>query len=252
MGDSSSIPTELESIGSQFVDPRPAIFQMDPKEASILAQARSLVDWNVRNTFCSICGIRLDSTEAGYKKQCPKDTCLAKLEISNTSYPRTDPVVICLVLDKERKRCLLVRTARYKEGLFSCIAGFLEPGENMEDAVRREVMEEAGVKVGTVIYHSSQPWPFPSQLMLGCIGEADPNDKIEFIDGVSHLVIHLLCNFNRKRKELVDAKWFTKEQARKALHRAPDAEFQVPPKTAIAHTLLSDVSLSKLDTSTSF
>lgn len=157
---------------------------MDPKDASILAQARSLVDWNIRNAFCSICGIPLETVDSGYKKQCPADTCLSKQEISNTSYPRTDPVVICLVLDKARERCLLVRTKRYKAGLFSCIAGFLEPGENMEDAVRREVLEEAGIQVGTVKYHSSQPWPFPSQLMLGCVGEADPNNKIDFIDGV--------------------------------------------------------------------
>jgi NAD+ diphosphatase len=132
-------------------------------------------------------------------------------------------VVIAAVLSRDRHRCLLGRNKQFPPGFYSCLAGFIEPGETMEEAVRREVSEESSIRVGGVIYHSSQPWPFPSQLMLGCWAEALNEDiKID-------------------PEELEDAKWFTKEEVAKALANSVDLAgpgLKVPPKYAIAHHLL--------------
>ena len=196
----------------RFADARGVAPQLAPGEAGILAQARSLVDWHLRHGFCAVCGARTEVADGGYVRRCP--ACAAE------HFPRTDPVVIMLVCDGED--CLLGRQAHFPAGVYSALAGFVEPGETIEEAVRREVMEEAGIEVGEVDYHSSQPWPFPASLMIGCIAKAasrrialDPH-------------------------ELEDARWFSRAQVREGLARAGwegETQFRMPPPFAIAHQL---------------
>ena len=185
----------LQSGGSAFIEPRPSFFSLEPREASILAQARSLIDWHARYRFCPACGSPQKTTESGYKKECDQEECIGHQGPQSFSYPRTDPVVITLVISPDGQKCLLGRAGRYVSGMYSCLAGFLEPGESMEEAARREVWEESNIKVGAIHYHTSQPWPFPSQLMyasddkihvprLGCFGEALAEGPINLQDKV--------------------------------------------------------------------
>ncbi len=143
------------------------------------------------------------------------------------AFPRTDPVVIMLTIDLERDLCLLGRSPHFPEGMYSCLAGFLEPGETIENAVRRETQEESGIRIGRVRYHASQPWPMPHTLMIGCYAEAKSHD------------IHL------DDKELEDCRWFTREETAAMLARNTGVsqgpgEQVPPPKGAIAHQLMRD------------
>ena len=176
---------------AQLAEVRAVAGELPPSEAAILAQGRSLVDWHARHRYCAACGAR--------------------------TRPRTDPVVIMLVV--RRERCLLGRQVVWPRPFFSALAGFVEPGETIEEAVRREVMEETGVSVAEVRYHSSQPWPFPSSLMIGCVAE-----------GASEAI-------QVDSSELEEARWFTRDQVRAALAAATD-ELAVPPPMAIAHQLI--------------
>ncbi len=180
------------------------------EEAGLLAAAKSILSWHARHRFCANCGAATSPSQAGFRRDCP--AC------STQHFPRTDPVVIMLVTRGDR--CLLGRQARFPAGNYSCLAGFLEPGETIEDAVRREVREEAGIRVGRVAYHSSQPWPFPSSLMIGCVGEA--LDDALAID----------------RDELEDARWFHRDEVALMMeNRHPDG-LRNPPPVAIAHHLI--------------
>lgn len=216
--------------------------------AAVLAQARSLIDWNARNLHCAGCGNLNLSIETGYKRVCPthdlaggstpveRPDCPTRHGISNVCFPRTDPTMIAAVVSADAKRVLLGRSARWPPKWHSTLAGFIEPGESIEDSVRREVWEEAGVRVGRVTIHSSQPWPYPSSLMIGAIAQALPDgEDITLLD-----------------KELEAAKWFTFEEVRDALKNGTSAlgdptppgytgELCVPPKQAIAHQLLQAV-----------
>ncbi len=189
---------------------RAAAAQMAHGDAAILGQARSLLAWHSRHQHCAVCGAETKSAKGGYQRTCESETCKAE------HFPRTDPVVIMLVLDGER--CLLGRQPRFPAGFYSSLAGFIEPGESLEEAVAREVYEEAGVRTGRVRYVASQPWPFPSSLMLGCFAQAISTDIT--IDTT----------------ELEDAKWFTKTEVRAAL--AGNGPFKCSPPFAIAHNLL--------------
>jgi NAD+ diphosphatase len=181
-----------------------------PQEQGLLAMAKSLLDWHRRHRFCAQCGAPTAPTQAGFRRDCA--ACHAQ------HFPRTDPVVIMLVTDGER--CLLGRQSRFLPGMYSCLAGFVEPGETVEDAVRRETFEEAGVRVGAVSYWMSQPWPFPSSLMIGCVGEAL----------TSEIVID--------RDELEDARWFSRDETGLMLEgRHPENLFAANP-IAIAHHLI--------------
>jgi NAD+ diphosphatase len=211
--DISAHPEPLQSLEwegvASFPDLRAVAGQLPVGEAAVAAQARHLVDWHARHGFCPACGTPTHPEHAGYARRC--GSCGAE------HFPRTDPVVIMLVTDG--KRCLLGRQASWPHPFHSALAGFIEPGESLEEAVRREVMEEAGVEVGGVRYLGSQPWPFPSSLMLGCVAEAR-SEKI-VVD----------------RRELEAAAWFTSDQAREAL-TAPTPNLALPPPVAIAHQLI--------------
>ena len=177
--------TGLHAEG-QFVDLRSVGAVMDPAEASILAYAKGIMHWHARHGFCGVCGSPTEIREAGHLRKCLNERCGA------VHFPRTDPAVIMLV--ERGDRVLLGRKAEWMEGMYSTLAGFVEPGESLEQAVAREVMEEAGVPVANVRYHSSQPWPFPASLMLGFYAEA------------------LSDEYSRNDDELEDLQWFTRDE----------------------------------------
>ena len=162
---------------------------LPPDEANLAAHARALVLWHHATPYCGKCGSASQPEAGGNSRRCCNPDCDQEI------FPRTDPAIIVLVANGDR--CLLGRQADWPDGRYSTIAGFVEPGESLEDAVRREVYEETNIRVGAVHYHSSQPWPFPSALMLGFVAEAT-SDDIHLNDG-----------------ELEDARWFTREQLRK-------------------------------------
>jgi NAD+ diphosphatase len=159
---------------------------LPPDEANLAAHARALVLWHEATLYCGKCGSASQPEAGGNTRRCCNPDCDKEI------FPRTDPAIIVLVADGDR--CLLGRQAGWPEGRYSTIAGFVEPGESLEDAVRREVYEETNIRVGAVHYHSSQPWPFPSALMLGFIAEA-ASVEIILNDG-----------------ELEDARWFTRKE----------------------------------------
>ncbi|XP_040435777.1 NAD-capped RNA hydrolase NUDT12 isoform X3 [Falco naumanni] len=204
-----------------FLDPpMPALLQLPEKEAGVVAQARSVLAWHIHYRFCPTCGSATKIEEGGYKKTCLKEDCPSLQGVHNTSYPRVDPVVIMQVIHPDGNHCLLGRQKRFPPGMFTCLAGFVEPGETIEDAVRREVEEEAGVKVGHVRYVSCQPWPMPSSLMIGCLAVAVSTEiKVD-------------------KNEIEDARWFTKEQVVESLIKGNKRVFFVPPRQAIAHQLI--------------
>ena len=179
-------------------------------ELAILAQARSLLHWHERHRFCANCGTRTELKDAGYRRHC--STC------STDHFPRTDPVIIIAV--RHGTRMLLGRQSAWPEGMYSTLAGFMEPGETIEEAARREVFEEAGVKVGEIRFHSNQPWPFPSSLMIGLIGEALTEDIV--IDA----------------KELETARWFDEGEVRAMLEGTHVQGLKTPLPLAIAHHLI--------------
>ena len=195
----------------RFEDCRSAAMVLPASDAGILAQCRSQLAWHERHQFCSACGTRSTQGRGGHVRVCPN--CDAQ------HFPRTDPVAIMLISHSDR--CLLGqalgRLAR--TGMYSALAGFIDQGESIEEAVRREVREEAGVEVGAVRYHSSQPWPFPSSLMIGCHGEALTTDIR--IDPV----------------EMADVRWFPRDEARLAL-AGEHPTLKVPGSMAIAHHLI--------------
>lgn len=167
-------------------------------EANLAAHARGLVLWHASQQFCGGCGSSARPDTGGNSRRCVNAACDREI------FPRVDPAIIVLVSDG--KRCLLGRQTGWPEGRYSTIAGFVEPGESLEDAVRREVFEETNIRVADVRYHSSQPWPFPSSLMLGFVAEADT--------AVAH-EIHL------NDGELEDAQWFTRKELRSGFPKLP-------------------------------
>ncbi len=179
-------------------------------DLGVLAQAKAVTHWHRQHGFCSKCGTRTVVAGAGWRRECP--AC------ETHHFPRTDPVVIMLATDGER--CLLGRQASFPPGMVSCLAGFLEPGESVEDAVRRELGEEAGITTGYVTYLGSQPWPFPASIMLGCHAEATSTDiRID-----AH--------------ELEDARWFSRAETQALLRGDHPDGLTCPPSMAIAHHLM--------------
>ncbi len=181
-----------------------------PEELSAVAMAKSLVTWHQRHGFCANCGAKTAMREGGWKRECP--SCKAE------HFPRTDPVVIMLVTKGDK--CLMGRQSRFPSGMYSCLAGFVEAAETIEDAVRREVFEEAGIRCTDVAYYMTQPWPYPSSLMIGCTAQALNDDIV--VD----------------RIELEDARWFDRDEARLMLTRKHPDGLAGPHPFAIAHHLL--------------
>jgi NAD+ diphosphatase len=181
-----------------------------PEHLPPLAEAKAMLHWHARHRFCSNCGTPSDLTEAGWKRACPG--------CKGEHFPRTDPVVIMLAVRGDKG--LLGRSGRFAATMWSCLAGFVEPGEAIEDAVRRETQEEAGVKCGRVKYLYSQPWPFPMSLMIGAHAEALNDD------------------LTMDQNELVGLRWFSKDECAAMLMRKHPEGLTCPPPVAIAHHII--------------
>jgi NAD+ diphosphatase len=199
---SDLVITDLRSIAIQGL--------IAPEHLPPLAEAKAMLHWHARHRFCSNCGAATDLVEGGWRRDC--SSC------KGTHFPRTDPVVIMLTVSGNR--ALLGRSGRFVASMWSCLAGFVEPGEAIEDAVRRETLEEAGVRCGRVRYLYSQPWPFPMSLMIGAHAEALNED------------------LTMDQNELVGLRWFSKDECAAMLMRKHPEGLTCPPTIAIAHHLI--------------
>lgn len=193
---------ELRGMAMQGVLP--------PDQLAAIAVAKSLVNWHQRHGYCANCGTRTSMSQGGWKRDCP--SCKAE------HFPRTDPVVIMLVTAGEK--CLLGRQKQFPPGMYSCLAGFVEAAETIEDAVRREILEESGIRCSDVRYYMTQPWPYPSSLMIGCTAIATSED----------ITVDLT--------ELEDARWFSREEATLMMKREHPDGLAGPHPFAIAHHLV--------------
>jgi NAD+ diphosphatase len=196
------VVTDLRSVAVQGL--------VDGVHLPPIAEAKAVLHWHARHRFCSNCGALTAPVCAGWRRDCP--------QCKGQHFPRTDPVAIMLATDGER--CLLGRSPRFLAGMWSCLAGFVEPGEGVEDAVRRETLEEAGIVIGRVVYFRSQPWPFPMSLMIGCHAEA------------------LTRDITVDRTELEDARWFSKDEIVSMLMRKHPDGLTTPPPVAIAYHII--------------
>jgi len=245
----------------EFIEPRAAMATFSAFDAGLFAQARSIVDWNLRNKFCPACGQASYSLWAGWKLACTTNLpwkapqsgtvlCPSSKGLQNFMHPRTDAVIIVAVISEDDERILLGHNKRSPQAMYSTLAGFLEPGESLEEAVQREVMEESGVMIKNVQYHSTQPWPFPANLMLGCFAVAE-NESIQILDD-----------------ELEDVRFFTRKEVQDVLRHPqgtniqrsqltrldgdasvatdPGPHFRVPPATSIAGVLISDWAFNRV------
>jgi NAD+ diphosphatase len=201
----------LDATTHKFLDLRAFGPLLSPRDGSLMAYAKAMIHWHSRHRFCGVCGNPTIAAEAGHVRRCINPAC------KTTHFPRTDPAVIMLVADGDN--CLLGRQAVWPAGMYSTLAGFVEPGESLEEAVAREVFEEAGIEVDCVTYHSSQPWPFPASIMLGFHATARSRDIR--IDGA----------------ELQDARWYSRDWL---LRQEDGPEFRKPRKDSIARRLLED------------
>jgi NAD+ diphosphatase len=201
-GKDGLLAIDLRSIATQGL--------VSAEELAQIAEAKALLHWHARHRFCANCGAPTRITQGGWRRDCP--ACGAE------HFPRTDPVVIMLAVEGER--CLLGRQARFAAGMWSCLAGFVEPGESLETAVRRETLEEAGIRCGAVAYFASQPWPFPMSLMIGCYAQALSSEVV--MDAT----------------ELEGARWFHRDEVAQMLLRTHPDGLTTPPSVAIAHHIM--------------
>ncbi len=206
-------PAPVASLAgaAAFADLRTVGPLLNRDQGALLAYARGMMHWHARHRFCGVCGHPTESREAGHVRRCTNSACGA------SHFPRTDPAVIMLVHDGER--VVLGRQKVWPPGMHSVLAGFVEPGESLEDAVRREVAEEVGIALAEVTYHSSQPWPFPSSIMLGFTARAATTD------------------LNPATDEIETARWYTRAE----LRASPENEvFRLPRRDSIARRLVED------------
>ena len=208
------VPSGVDAEG--YIGLYEAAMSLPPVEARLAAQAAHLASWINRTHYCGTCGARMEIVDGGHKRVCANVTCRRE------EFPRTDPVIITLVTHGER--CLLGRQARFAPRRYSPIAGFVEPGESLETAVRREVAEEVGLRIDRVVYRGSQPWPFPASLMLGFWARSI-DDRISLDD-----------------RELEDAQWFERTDVAKIAAGDSSAKLAIalPPIGVIARLLIED------------
>jgi NAD+ diphosphatase len=208
--DGSADPTggPLKGLG-RFEDLRAVALRLPAADAGVIATAKGMFEWSRRHRHCSVCGHAVEVAEAGWKRACP--ACAAE------HFPRTDPVVIMLATHGEQ--CLLGRQARFPKGMYSALAGFLEPGETIEEACARELKEEAGLTAVRVDYYAAQPWPYPSSLMIGLFAEVSDTDAAP------------------DQTELEEVRWFTRAEARRLIAGEVGGAF-APPPLAIGHHLI--------------
>jgi NAD+ diphosphatase len=193
-----------------FREARTAAQLLPMKDAAIMGQAKAMIDWHQRHGFCARCGTATTAMDGGYRRVC--GACNAE------HFPRTDPVVIMLATLGDE--CLVGRGKQFPRGMYSALAGFVEPGETIEEAVRRELKEEAGIETGAVTYHATQPWPFPSSLMIGCFAQSLTRELV--VD----------------EHELAEARWLDKATARAIISGERVEGLWLPPPIAIAHHLI--------------
>ncbi len=196
----------------KFMDLRAIALQLPMGDPSTLGTAKAILDWNARHQFCAVCGNATEMRECGYMRKCTNGECNAE------HFPRTDPVVIMLPVRGDD--CLIGRQPMFPPNMYSALAGLIEPGENIEEAVRREVMEEAGITVSDVRYHSTQPWPWPSSLMIGCFADAETSEIT--VDGL----------------ELEEARWVSRSLIKDVMNGATDTGVLLPPPMAIGFQLI--------------
>lgn len=201
----------LDGAALRFADLRQLAGRLDRHEGALLAFARAMCFWHSRHRFCGLCGSPTKSEEGGFMRRCADPAC------NTMHFPRTDPAVIMLVTDGER--ALMGRNKNFVPGMYSTLAGFVEPGESLEDAVAREVFEETGIRVRAVEYHSSQPWPFPANIMLGFHAEAETTE--------------IAVDYG----ELEDARWFERQWIK---DHVDDDSFRLPRRDSIARMLVED------------
>jgi NAD+ diphosphatase len=203
-------PPPLEDLG-EFKNLHRIGALLGQEAGALLAYARAMVEWHERHRFCGNCGHRTEMAEGGHLRRCTNESCRAE------HYPRTDPAIIVLVADGSR--CLLARKPEWPTGMHSTIAGFVEPGEDLNEAVVREVYEETGIEVGHVAFHSSQPWPFPSSLMLG------------------FTATRVRGELRVDSNELEDARWFERSRIRELVAAG---ELRLPGRVSIARRLIEE------------
>lgn len=206
----STAPETFAELG-RFRDLRAVSPLLDHREAALLAYARAITYWHGQNRFCGTCGAATKSAHAGHIRTCTNEGC------AKEHFPRTDPAVIVLITCGAS--CLLGRQPQWPEKMYSTIAGFVEPGESLEDAVMREASEETGIHIKQLCYRSSQPWPFPCSIMLGFRAEA-ANHEIQLKD-----------------QELEDARWFSRDEIETALRAG---HLRLPTAVSIAYRLIEE------------
>lgn len=209
-GDNNIVSKRLSKFGT-FQNLRKQAPFLDEETAGLLAFAKAMDYWHRQNVYCGNCGAKTDIIEAGFSRKCSNTEC------QRTFFPRLDPAIIVLVENDDS--CLLGRHSSWQKGLYALIAGFVEPGESIESAVKREVEEETGIRVKNIKYHSSQPWPFPCSLMIAYTAAAE-NTEID-----------------NDEDELDDVRWFSRDELRKKLAAN---QMTIASKVSIAHSLISE------------
>lgn len=209
-------PSDAQKEDLDFIYPRQIYADIPMPEETLgeLAQAASINTWVNNSMFCGACGGPTEPKAGGYHRHC--SVC------EQTYFPRTDPVVIMFVVDETSDTCLMGRSPHFPPNMYSTLAGFVEQAETIEDAVRREVLEESNIKIGRVRYHASQPWPAPHSLMIGCYAEA------------------LTSEITFDERELEDCRWFTRDEIAERLKSTEGDDRLSPPSGAIAYRLMCD------------
>lgn len=238
-GHYEGVRSAVKANGRQYTPTRVEL-TLPHDQSAIYSHARSLLDWNARNRFCSSCGGRTLSSHGGAKVVCPpadngvprKRACPTRVGLHNHQFPRTDPTVVIAPISADSKRILLGRGKRWPENYFSCLSGFCEPGESLETTTRREAYEETGVRIDRVQLHSSQPWPYPSTMLIGAMGQC--------VEGGEEITY--------PETELEEAKWFELAEIEHALNEGANAMWEapikgyvgprVPPSQLMAHQVL--------------